>query len=106
MPAIGPLIALPPSLHELGMCARTALRPAIGEAPPRRDREVGDGDTRTRGNPGVDEPVLGAIVERVGEHLFLDAVSLRRMVGEPASCSPHGLARRYDVAMSEAFAHQ
>ena len=54
-----------------------------------------------RGTPRVDQRVLGRVVERVGEHLFLDAAGIGWVLDEPARGAAHGFARGHDVAVTE-----
>ena len=53
------------------------------------------------GQPRVHQRVLGTVVERVGEHLLLDTLPARWVLGQPASGPADGLAGRHDIAMTE-----
>src|SRR5690349_13006174 len=72
-----------PSALERGLRAGTAARPAVGEAPARLGLAVERGHAGPRLQPRVDQPVLGLVVEGVGERELLGAAE-ERVVAQPA----------------------
>src|SRR5215211_749028 len=92
------------SVVELRRGARPTAGTAVRESPARLRFAVERGDGGPRGQPRVDQSVLGLVVEGIGERELLRGTD-ERVLAQPARGAGDGLPRRHEVAVAEIGPH-